>query len=255
MTSPGATSLKPTTLTTQQVAEMAGGRIEGDPTIQVRGIAPLNQAGKEELGFLTQRRYLANLPETRARALLVSEALAGEAEGLWSRVVVKDPHSVLPQLLTYFYPPQPTEAGIHPTAVLGEGLKLGKGITIGPYAVVEEEALIGDRTRIGAHSVLGTGCVVGDDSVIHPHVVLYPGTRLGNRVILHAGVRLGVDGFGYVPVEGEIKKIPQVGGCIVEDDVEIGANTCIDRGSIGHTVVGKSTKLDNLVQLGHNAQL
>jgi len=242
-------------LTAEQVAELVNGRLEGDPSVQVEGIAPLNQAQGRELGFLAQRRYLRQLPETEARALLVSEALAVEAEDCPTRIVVKDPHAVLPKLLAYFYPTPLPEPGIHATAVLGKGVEIGEGVTIGPYVVVEDGTVLGNGVRIGAHSALGAGCVVGDESVIHPHVVLYSGTRLGARVILHAGVCLGVDGFGYVPVEGEIRKVPQVGVCVVEDDVEVGANSCIDRGSIGRTIIGKSTKLDNLVHLAHNVQL
>ncbi|MFH1765237.1 MAG: UDP-3-O-(3-hydroxymyristoyl)glucosamine N-acyltransferase [Gemmatimonadota bacterium] len=255
MTDPGANPRTRRALSAGQVAEMVGGRVDGDPSVQVEGIAPLDQALEAELGFLAQRRYLRYLPETRAQALLVSEALAEEAGGHPSRVVVKDPHQVLPTVLAYFYPTPVPEPGIHPTAVLGKGVRMGEGITIAPYAVVEEGAALGDRVRIGAHSVIGAGCVVGDDSVIHPHVVLYPGTRLGARVILHSGVRLGVDGFGYVPVDGEIRKVPQVGACVLDDDVEVGANTCIDRGSIGRTTIGKSTKIDNLVHLAHNVQV
>jgi UDP-3-O-[3-hydroxymyristoyl] glucosamine N-acyltransferase len=126
---------------------------------------------------------------------------------------------------------------------------------VGPYAVLGRDTRIADGVRIGAHAVVGDGCVVGPDSVLHPHVVLYPGTRLGARVILHAGVRLGVDGFGYVTLEGGHRKIPQVGACVVEDDVEMGANTCVDRGSIGRTVIGRGTKIDNLVHLAHNVQV
>lgn len=255
MTDPQGHSRSTRVLTAGQVAEIVGGRVEGDPSVQVEGIAPLNQAQGAELGFLAQRRYLKHLSETQARTLLVSEDLAGEAQGHPSRIVVKDPHVALPKLLAFFYPTQAPEPGIHPTAVLGKGVEMGEGITIGPYAVVEEGTVLGNGVRIGSHSVLGAECVVGDDTVIHPHVVLYPGTRLGARVILHAGARLGVDGFGYVPVDGEFRKVPQVGACVLDDDVEVGANACIDRGSIGRTTIGKSSKLDNLVHLAHNVQV
>jgi UDP-3-O-[3-hydroxymyristoyl] glucosamine N-acyltransferase len=132
---------------------------------------------------------------------------------------------------------------------------MGEDVTVGPYAVLEEGVTLADRVLIGSHTVVGAGSLVGEDSTLHPHVVLYPGTRLGARVTIHSGVCLGVDGFGYVPGETGPQKVPQVGGCIVEDDVEIGANTCIDRGSIGRTVVGQGTKLDNLVHLAHNVQV
>ncbi len=242
-------------LTLAEVAEMIGGRAEGDPSIPVRGVAPLDQAGPEELGFLALRRYLKYLPACQAGAVLVSEALATEARSFPGRVVVKEPHGILPALLGCFYPPPPREPGVHPTAVLGKGVKLGREAVIGPYAVLEAGVVVGDRVDIGAHCVLGRGASVGDDSVLHPHVVLYPGTKVGARAILHSGVRLGVDGFGFVPGPGEPRKVPQVGTCVVEDGVEIGGNCCIDRGSIGRTVVGQGSKLDNLVHLAHNVQI
>jgi UDP-3-O-[3-hydroxymyristoyl] glucosamine N-acyltransferase len=255
MTFPDEPGSKHPMLSVEEISALVGGRFEGDGRIRVEGVASLDQASETELGFLAQRRYLRFLPHARARAVLVSEALAGAAAALPARVVVEEPHAVLPRLLAHFYPDRPVSPGIHPTAVLGRGVSLGEGATVGAYAVLEEGARVGNRVRIGAHAVLGVGSVIGDDSVLHPHVVLYPGTRVGARVILHAGVRLGVDGFGYVPREGKAMKIPQVGGCIVEDDVEIGANTCIDRGSIGRTVVGMGSKLDNLVHLAHNVQV
>jgi UDP-3-O-[3-hydroxymyristoyl] glucosamine N-acyltransferase len=243
------------TLSAGELADLLQGRVEGDSTVRIGGIAPLEQADETELGFLAQRRYLRHLPGSKAGVLLVSEDLAKEAEEHPSRVVVPDPHKALPGLLPRFYPTPRARPGIHPTAVLGTGVELGERVTIGPYAVLEEKAVLGDDVRIGAHTVVGAGCVIGDDSVLHPHVVLYPGTQLGARVILHAGVRLGVDGFGYVPSEGGIEKVPQVGACVLADDVEVGANSTIDRGSIGRTVVGRFTKLDNLVHLAHNVQV
>jgi UDP-3-O-[3-hydroxymyristoyl] glucosamine N-acyltransferase len=245
----------PRILTVGEVAEIVGGRMEGDGSLEVHGIAPLEQATESELGFLTQRRYLRYLPESRARAVLVSEALAQEVAEIPGRVIVEEPHGALPPLLAYFYPSEPPVPDIHPTAVLGSGVTLGEKISVGPYAVLEAGASVGNRVRVGAHAVVGAGSVVGDDSVLHPHVVLYPGTRLGARVIVHSGARLGVDGFGFVPGAEGHQKVPQVGACVVEDDVEIGANTCIDRGSIGRTVVGRGTKLDNLIHLAHNVQV
>jgi UDP-3-O-[3-hydroxymyristoyl] glucosamine N-acyltransferase len=242
-------------LTLERAAELVGGRVEGDPRIEVRGIAPLDQAGPEELGFLAQRRYLGRLAGSRARSVLVSEALAGSVGEVPGRIVVKEPYAALPPLLALFYPEPPIEPGIHPTAVLGRGVELGEEPYVGPYAVLEDGVTVGDRARIGAHTVVGRGAVLGHEVLLHPHVVLYPGTRLGDRVVIHAGVCLGVDGFGFVSVEGEHRKVPQVGACVIGDDVEIGANTCIDRGSIGRTEVGKGTKLDNLVHLAHNVQL
>ncbi|MGM0670339.1 MAG: UDP-3-O-(3-hydroxymyristoyl)glucosamine N-acyltransferase [Gemmatimonadota bacterium] len=245
----------PPTLSLKEIAELVGGRVEGDPEIRVNGIAPLSQAGKNELGFLAQRKYLKELRQSEAGALLVSQELDGEVRSFPARVLVKEAHAALPSLLATLYPARKPEAGVHPTAILGKGVSLGRDTSIGPYAVVEERAVIGDRVRIGPHAVVGSGCVIGEDSVLHPQVVLYPDTVLGARVILHAGVRLGVDGFGYVPTREGNQKVPQVGACVVEDDVEIGANTAIDRGSIGRTVIGRGTKIDNLVHLAHNVEV
>jgi UDP-3-O-[3-hydroxymyristoyl] glucosamine N-acyltransferase len=144
---------------------------------------------------------------------------------------------------------------VHPTAVLGPDVRLGSDVSIGPYAVIDQGAELGDRVVIGAHACVGAGTRIDEDTVLHPQVVIYPGAEVGKRVILHAGVRLGVDGFGYVLDQGQHRKVPQVGRCVIGDDVEIGANTCLDRGSIGQTVVEDGAKLDNLVHLGHNVSV
>jgi len=246
------------TLTTDEAAELVGGRLEGDPELVLEGVAPLAQAGPRELGLLAARRYLRDLSRTEAGALLVSEGLADEASGddaPRTRVVVDDAHEALPTLLERFHPPPPRPTGVHRTAVLGHGVSLGRGVHVGPYAVLEAGVEVGDDVRIGAHCVVGEGSRIGGESVLHPHVVLYPGSRLGRRVVLHAGVRVGVDGYGYVQVDGTHRKVPQVGSCVIEDDVEIGANCTLDRGSIGRTVVGRGSKLDNLVHVGHNVEL
>lgn len=245
----------PVSLSAGEVAKLVGGEVEGDPEIRISGVAPISQAREEELGFLAQRRYLKHREKTRARALLVSRDLAAEVGSFPARVVVGEAHEALPPLLARLFPQAEPEPGIHPTAVFGKGVSLGRHISVGPYAVVEEGSVLGDRVRIGAHAVVGPRCTIGEDSVLHPHVVLYPGSVLGSRVILHAGVRLGVDGFGYVPGPQGHEKIPQLGACVVEDEVEIGANTTVDRGSIGRTVIGRGTKIDNLVHLAHNVEV
>lgn len=246
------------TITAGEAAELVGGRLEGDRDLLLEDVAPLAQAGPGELGLLAARRYLSDLSSTEAGALLVSEELAEEAardDAPTTRVVVDDAHRALPALLERFHPAPDRPGGVHPTAVLGAGVSLGSGVCVGPYAVLEAGVEVGDDARIGAHAVVGEGSRVGSESVLHPHVVLYPGTRIGRRVVLHAGVRVGVDGYGYVQEDGTHRKVPQVGICVVEDDVEIGANCTLDRGSIGRTVVGRGSKLDNLVHVGHNVEL
>ena len=235
------------------LAELLSATVALHGELQLSGVAPLAQAGTDEIGFLAHRRYLDGLRTSAAGALLVSEELVPlVGDDVRPRIVVPDAHAALAVLLDLFHPVVPFDPAVHPTAVLGRGVQLGVDVRIGPYAVLEEDAQIGDRVRVGAHAVVGAGSKIGEESLIHPHAVLYPGTVLGRRCILHAGVCLGVDGFGYVEREGGLAKVPQVGGCVLGDDVEIGANTTLDRGSIGETRVGNGSKLDNLVHLGHN---
>lgn len=244
-----------TGMTLAEVAAACGARLEGDGEQVVRGVSSLADAGRDELGLLASRRYVDQVASSRAGALLVSEDLAASLEDARPRIVAGDAHAALVPLLTRLHPEPVLPAGVHPTAVLGRGVRLGEAVTVGPYAVLEDAVEVGDRTVIHAHVVVGAGTRVGADCTLHPHVTLYPLCELGDRVILHAGARVGSDGFGYAFVEGEHRKIPQVGRCVIEDDVELGANTCVDRGSIGATVVGKGTKVDNLVHLGHNVRV
>ena len=220
---------------------------------EVRGVAPIGDAEPDQLGFLADRRYLGAISETRAGALLVSreltELLPADSR---PRLVVKDAHVALVSILDTLFPEEAEAPEVHASAVLGRGVRLGTGVRIGPYAVIESEAEVHDGAKIGAHCVIGSGARVGKDTILHPHVVIYPRATVGERVILHAGVRIGVDGFGYAFRDGEQGKVPQVGGCVIANDVEVGANSTIDRGSIGETRVDAGAKLDNLVHLGHN---
>ncbi|TVP55296.1 MAG: UDP-3-O-(3-hydroxymyristoyl)glucosamine N-acyltransferase [Gemmatimonadales bacterium] len=227
---------------------------EGDPEIQ--RIVPLAQAEAGEMGLLAARGYLGELAESSAAAFLVSEELAGELpDGGPPALVVPDAHQALAILLERLVPATPTEPEIHSTAIVSPSASLATGVSLGPYAVVEDDVTLGRDVRVGAHCVIGAGVQVGEESRIFPHVVLYPGTQIGRRVWIHSGARLGVDGFGYVFRDGGHRKVPQVGRCIVEDDVEIGANTTVDRGSIGDTRIRRGVKVDNLVQLGHNTEV
>lgn len=243
------------TMTLARIAEWTGGRIEGDPSLEVRRPMPLETAGPEDIALLADDRYLAQARSSQARAFLVSRPLVEALQDERPRVVVEDARAALLPLLEGLDPTPRPAPGVHRTAVLGPGVELGEGVSVGPYAVLGAGAQVGRGTVIGAHVVVGEGARVGEDGHLHPHVVLYPGAELGARVIVHAGARIGVDGFGYVRREGRYVKQPQVGACIVGDDVEIGANTCVDRGSIGDTRLGRGVKLDNLVHLGHNVRV
>lgn len=238
-----------------EIAALVGGTLKGGADPELIGVAPLERARPTELSFLAHPRYVAYVQRSEAGAILVSEELEARVGEGRTRIVVRDVHRGLALVLRRLYPERPFEAGVHPTAVIHEEAALGTGVAVGPYAVIGRGARIGDRVRIGAHVVIGEDCEIGDDVVLHPHVTLYPGVRVGPRSILHSGVRVGVDGFGYVFVDGAHQKVPQVGGCRIGADVEIGANTTIDRGSIGETEIGDGVKIDNLVHIGHNVRI
>lgn len=242
-------------LTLREVARHAGGRLRGDGETVVSGIAPLESAAPTDLSFVATSRYLPYLQSTRAAAVLIADALADGVPAHLGEIRVADPHAALAGILPLLYPEEPGKSGLHPTAVIEEEVELGEGVSLGAFATIGRGARIGAGTRIGAHSVLGARTTVGSDCVLHSQVTLYSGVQVGDRCIIHSGVRLGADGFGFVFHEGEHRKIPQVGGCRIGDDVEIGANSTVDRGSIGDTVVGKGTKIDNLVHVGHNVVL
>jgi len=245
-----------TSVTVGELARHLDAELVGDPDARVTGAAPLDKAGAEQVSFLARRKYLPYLDSTRATAVIVGRNLGkleAPPEGtafLW----VDDAHIALADALALLYPEQPRRAEIAPTAVLGAGVELGAGVTVGPYSVIGAGVRIAEGVCIGAHCVVGAGCELGAETVLKDQVCLYPETRLGARCIVHSGARIGVDGFGYVLQENEHRKVPQVGYCVIEDDVEIGANTCIDRGSVGETRIGAGSKIDNLVHIAHNVR-
>jgi UDP-3-O-[3-hydroxymyristoyl] glucosamine N-acyltransferase len=239
-------------LTLGELAAEVGGRVIGDESRPIEGIRTLEAAGPTDLSFLTGARYLEAARASRAGAILVPR----ETDGLASdQLVVAKPSLALGRLLERFHPRAPVAPGIHPTAVVAPDAEVATDAEVGPYAVIGRGARIGPGVVVGAHAVVGEACVVGAGSVLHPHVVLYRRTRLGARVEVHAGVVLGADGFGYATDRGVHHKIPQVGDVEVGDDVEIGALSAIDRALLGTTRIGAGTKVDNLVQVGHNVEI
>ena len=242
-------------LTASAIAAAVKGTLHGDGSVVVTGIAPLDRAGPEHLTFLARAKYAALFAETRAGVALVAPELAESPGSPSARIVVDKPHEAVLSLLGALYPEPKTLPGVHPTAVIGRGAQLGERISIGPHVVVGDRAQIGNGTKVDAGTVVGDGVMVGADCHLYPGVTLYAGTVLSDRVRVHAGARLGSDGFGYVFREGRHDKIPHVGRCVIESDVEIGANTTIDRGSIDDTVIGAGTKIDNLVHIAHNVRI
>ena len=241
--------------TADDLALLVGGSVMGDGDAVVRGIAPLDRAGEHELSFLTRARYAPMLAHTQAGVVLVSPELAAVEGRPRARIVVDRPYEALLQLLPRFYSPHSPPPGIHPTAQIGRGVEIGAGASIAPYVVLGEGVRLGQRVTLGAQTTLAAAVEVGDDSYLHPGVSVYRGSRLGRRVILHSGVRVGSDGFGYVSRDSRHERIPHVGRCIIEDDVEVGANATIDRGSVDDTVIGAGTKIDNLVHIAHNVRI
>jgi len=245
------------TLTVGELAKQLNAELVGQPHERVMAVAPLETAQEKDVSFLARRKYLPYLATTRAAAVIVSRGLV-ELEKVPSGtalLLVDDAHLALANTLALLYPKEEKAAGIAPTASLGPGVELGRDVTIGPLSVVGAGARLGDGVRVGAQCVVGDGCVVGAGSDLKDQVCLYPKTVVGAHCIIHSGARIGVDGFGYVLEDSRYRKVPQVGRCVIEDDVEIGANTCIDRGSVGETRVGAGTKIDNLVHIAHNVRI
>jgi UDP-3-O-[3-hydroxymyristoyl] glucosamine N-acyltransferase len=243
------------TLRLGEVADLVGGRCVGDPEHEVTGIAPVDESEPGHIAYLAAERYVQYAAECSAGAFLVSEELLHAVPSGVHAVVVADPYPALQRLLVHLHPDEREPAKIHPTAVIEEGVVLGTGVTIGPYAVLERGVTVGNGTRIGAHAVLGAGTTVGSNSNLHPHVVTYHDTVIGDDVQIQSGARLGADGFGYTLIDGEHRKIPHVGRLVIGDGVEIGANTAIDRGSLGNTRIGQGVKIDNLVHIAHNVRI
>jgi UDP-3-O-[3-hydroxymyristoyl] glucosamine N-acyltransferase len=244
----------PRTLTADAIAAAVGGTLEGDGAATVTAVAPLDRADARHLSFLANAKYAPLAADRRVGVLLVTRDLAGVGNAN-ARVIVDNPHEAMLPLLPLLYPAATQRPGIHPTATIGRGVVLGDAVSIGPGVVLGDGVAIGARTRLDAHVVIGDGVQVGDDCHLYPSVTVYSGTEIGPRVRVHAGARLGSDGFGYVYRDGAHVKIPHVGRCLIESDVEIGANSTIDRGSIDDTVIGAGTKIDNLVMVAHNVRI
>jgi UDP-3-O-[3-hydroxymyristoyl] glucosamine N-acyltransferase len=244
-----------------ELAELVGGRIEGNPDREVEAVRALDAAGPRDLSFLTHPRYRAQALASAAGALLVGrdfppELISSDAETpRRDLLVADDPTLALARLLERLAPSERPEAGVHSTAVLGSGCSVHPSAHVGPYAVIGSGSRIGAAAAVHALVVVGRECTVGEGAVLHPHAVLYDRTEVGPGSVVHAGAVLGSDGFGYATQRGVHHKVPQIGKVVVEGDVEIGANSTIDRATLGETRIGAGTKIDNLVQVGHNVRV
>jgi UDP-3-O-[3-hydroxymyristoyl] glucosamine N-acyltransferase len=235
-----------------KLAEILGATLDGDPSRVVTGIAPLETAQPRDISFLTDMRYREAARTSRAGAFLVAPHVIDLPAPM---LRCRAPQQALIELLLMFHPPRAVVAGTHATAVVAADARVHEDASIGALAVVESEAVLAAGVRIHPLAYVGRGVHVGEASVVHPRVVLCEGVTLGRRVIVHPGAVIGADGFGYAFDGQAHRKIPQVGTVVIEDDVEIGANTTIDRATFGATIVRQGTKIDNLVQVGHNVDV
>ncbi|MGN1326422.1 MAG: UDP-3-O-(3-hydroxymyristoyl)glucosamine N-acyltransferase [Candidatus Spyradenecus sp.] len=241
-----------------EVVQAVNGTCEADGSIEIRAMASLLEAREGDISFLANQKYAPQMKETKASAVLVAQDYAGETVAALIRV--EDPNKAFASLSPIFGPkPVVREPGIHATAVIGEGVTLGKDIYVGPYTVIEDGATIGDGTVIDGLVFIAQHVQIGKQCHLYPQVNIRESCILGDRVILHAGVKIGTDGYGYTVEIGAqgpvINKVPQIGIVEIGNDVEIGSNTCVDRARFGRTRVGDCVKIDNLVQIGHNVQI
>ena len=236
-----------------ELARHVDGEVVGDGSASIEGVRPLSEAGPEHLSFYINPRYREAFQSCRAGAVLVG---AGKLPASASPLIRSSaPYLALARLLELFHPSPEPPPGVHATAVVDPSASLGADVHVGAHAVIEAEAEIGDGAVVGAHAVIGGASRLGARSMLRPGVVLYPGTWVGSDCLIHSGVVLGGDGFGFASVEGVHHKVPQVGRVVVEDGVEIGANSVVDRAALGRTRIGAGSKLDALVMIGHGAEL
>ena len=241
----------------REIADAVEARLQGDGSVLVSGVASIGSATKDDLVFVEEEKYLVRALQSAAGAVIAGR-FATESAGK-PLLISSHPKLTFARAARFLQDGNQDgrEVGISPTAVVNPSARLAPGVVIRERTVIAEDAEIGEGTRIGASCVIGRGVKMGGDCKIYPNVTIYPGTTLGDRVVVHAGAVLGSDGFGYVrdAKSGRYEKFPQVGRLIIEDDVEIGANTTIDRGALDETRIGRGTKIDNLVHIGHNCRL
>jgi UDP-3-O-[3-hydroxymyristoyl] glucosamine N-acyltransferase len=233
----------------RELAEVVGGTVIGDEEVEISGVAAIEVARAGEITFIAHSKYLPKFAETKASAVIVSKEIPSSPMPL---LCVANPYLAFAKILTLFSKKSYQPKGIDPSAWINPAARMGQELTIYPFVYVGDRCRIGDRVTIYPGVYVGEDSSVGEESVLYPNVSIYPGTVIGKRVILHSGVVVGADGFGYVKEGEKNVKIPQLGTVEIEDDVEIGANTTIDRATLGRTIIHRGVKIDNLVQVAHN---
>ncbi|WP_085675613.1 MULTISPECIES: UDP-3-O-(3-hydroxymyristoyl)glucosamine N-acyltransferase [unclassified Pseudomonas] len=241
------------TMTLGQLAEALGATLKGPEALQITGLATLQEAGPGQLSFLANPQYRKYLDNCQAAAVLLKAADAESFAG--NALIVADPYLAYARISHLFDPKPKAVAGIHPSAVVAEDAQVDASASIGPFAVIESGARIGANVSIGAHCFIGARCVVGEGGWLAPRVTLYHDVTIGKRVVIQSGAVIGGEGFGFANEKGIWRKIAQIGGVTLGDDVEIGVNTAVDRGALSDTRIGDGVKLDNQIQIAHNVQI
>ena len=238
-----------------QIAQMIGGRVEGDEQATVSSFAKIEEGKPGAISFLSNPKYAHYIYDTQSSVVLVDEALQLEHEVKATLIRVKSAYEAVARLLQLYESMKPKRQGIDPLAFIAPTAEVGEGCYVGAFAYIGDGAKVGKGCQIHPHAVVCENVTIGDDCILYPNAVVYHDCRLGSRVTLHAGCVIGADGFGFAPTANGYDKIPQIGIVTIEDDVEIGANTCVDRSTMGSTYVRKGVKLDNLVQIAHNTDI
>jgi UDP-3-O-[3-hydroxymyristoyl] glucosamine N-acyltransferase len=238
--------------TAADVARLLGGEVLGDASLVLKGFAPADRAQAGDLTFAENDNYFARAEQSAAAAIIVDALVASSRKTL---IRVPNARIAFAKALPLFFPEPTFAAGIHPTAIVPASTQVDPTAHIGPYCILGERVRVGPRSVLQALNCVGADCLLGEDVNLFPNVTLYPRTEVGHRVRIHSGTVVGSDGFGYVLDNGIHRKVPQIGNVIICDDVELGANVTVDRGALGPTIVGKGTKVDNLVQIAHNVTL
>ena len=245
--------------TVEELAVLIGGRVSGDAQIGIECVASLGSASVGSVAFVEDRKALESAQDCAASALIVPDGVGEHARGIAQNVPAiieaSKPKLAFALIGRILHPQKRREPLIHPTAVIAPGANIALTAYIGPHVSIGEHSTIGTGTRIEAGVVIGDDVTIGIDCVLHPNVTLYDGVTIGDNVVLHAGVCIGADGFGYVRNDVGYHKFPQIGTVVIEDDVELGAYSCVDRGALGQTRIGRGTKIDNLVHVGHNCDI
>ncbi len=241
--------------TAKQIADMVQGRVEGDESARICTFAKIEEGKPGAISFLSNPKYTHYLYETESSVVLVNEDLVLERPVRATLVRVANAYECVARLLRLYQAAMPRKVGVSPMACVSASATLGNDCYVGAFAVIGDGAVVGDRTQVYPNAVIGDGVTIGNDCIVYANATVYDGCRIGNAVTVHAGAVIGADGFGFAPGADGYDKIPQIGTVVIEDGVEIGANTCIDRSTMGSTLIRKGVKIDNLVQIAHNVEV